>query len=91
MRPTYDGKDDADAPHAHGVDGQQRVVDRRHDRAHLGERRVVGFIGEDLLGIAVVDIYGLLRLSARYVDEIWMLYSTLEATGSSLFSPSAAF
>jgi len=54
-RYAYDGEEEADAPHPPGVDGQRGIVDGRHDGAHLGEGRVVGLVGEDLVGVAVVD------------------------------------
>jgi hypothetical protein len=44
---AYNGKDHANEPHTHGVDGSRDIVGGFDDRTHFGEGRIVGLIGKD--------------------------------------------
>ena len=49
-----DGKNETDSPHAKSVHGERPVIDGLHNGTNFGEGGIVGIVGEDLFGIAVV-------------------------------------
>ena len=55
MRSTHHRKNDPNRPHAQSIHREGHIVNRRHDGADFGERRVVSLVWEDLLGVAVAQ------------------------------------
>lgn len=52
---TYNGKQQANCPHADGVDRQREVVGGLNDRTHLRKGGVIGIVGQHLFSIAVAQ------------------------------------
>lgn len=65
---TYNGKDKTNGPHAHRANGQSLIVDWLYDSANFGERRVIIFIRQDLLGIPIAQNANLIIRLIRGLD-----------------------
>lgn len=50
---TYNGKEQANCPHADRVYRQREVIDRLDDRTHLRKGGVIGIVGQDSCSITV--------------------------------------
>ena len=59
---AYNTEDHADNPHSSRVDRQLYIVYGLNNSSHLWERRIVRFVGENLLRILVIENRGAIRV-----------------------------